>query len=624
MCGICGIVSDDLYAENRNKVVNSMNEYMKHRGPDYSNSWSDEAASFGHVRLSIIDLSSRGHQPMESFDKRYVLSFNGEIYNYKKIRRRLINLGIAFKGDSDSEVLINAWAIWGEGIVKKLNGIFAFSIWDRKKKDLYLVRDRFGVKPLFYFHQNKRLIFSSEVKPLIRTNLINKDISYKGLHQYSYFGTTHSGQTLFDEIKQVKPAEILRFNGNTLSSNIFWNIENISVVHNKVENIMNNIRTLMESAVKEQLVSDVPVGILLSGGVDSSIVTAYASKHYYGKIDTYSAGFDFEKGVNELPMARKVSSYYNTNHNELVIAGHELPFVLEDLIDHHGVPFGDAANIPLYLISKELKGSHKVIMQGDGGDEMFGGYRSYKLLKNDSFWRFASKFNYLLKRLPLTDKINRLSRILDIFSYKEEYIKTAYLSTTDTKNVSLFNLFKSDTKLLLAKTDPFDSFKQKISGLNNFDLVQKMMYLDTSIQLPDVFLEKVDRATMAFGIESRVPFLENQISQYALSIPSNLKIRGRNGKWILRESMKHLLPDFVLNAKKTGFGVPYSYWLSTSLYSYAHDVFSTESYSSDSLFDKRKLFIMMSEHKKRPNIQSGYILWKALNFAIWKNKLNEK
>jgi len=624
MCGVCGIISYDLSIENRNKVVHSMNEHMKHRGPDYSNSWSDETASFGHVRLSIIDLSSNGHQPMESFDKRYILSFNGEIYNYKEIKRELVSLGVAFKGESDSEVLINAWALWGESVVKKLNGIFAFSVWDRRTRDLYLVRDRYGIKPMFYSYDNNRLIFASEIKPLIKTNLINKNISYEALHQYSYFGAPHSGLSLFNNIKQVKPAEILNFKERVVTSRKYWSIENISFSDNNINDISHKIRFLMESAVKQQLVSDVPVGVLLSGGVDSSIITAYASKHYQGKIDTYSVGFDFEKGVNELPMAHKVANHFDTNHHELVVSGHQLPDVLEDLIDHHGVPFGDAANIPLYLMAKELKGNLKVVLQGDGGDEMFGGYRSYKLLQNNSFWNFASKFNYLLKGFPSGDKLNRLLRVLEIFSYKKEYKKMAYLSTTDTKDNSLFNLLKKDTKLILAKTDPFDNFKKRISGLKNYDLAHQMMCLDTSIQLPNIFLEKVDRATMAFGIEARVPFLDNNLSQFALSIPSNLKIRGRSGKWILKESMKDIIPDYVLNAKKTGFGVPYSYWLSSSLYSYAHDVFTTESNSSDSFFDKEKLFKMMSSQRKRPNIQSGYILWKALNLAIWKNKLNEK
>jgi len=623
MCGICGVIDIDSPLVKREEIVNRMSGHMKYRGPDHTGISSDANATFGHVRLSIVDLSENANQPMESSNKRYILSFNGEIYNYKEIRQQLINLGVVFKGNGDSEVLINAWACWGSEISGKLNGIFAFSIWDKKTKNLFLVRDRFGVKPLFYYYNDRQVVFCSEIGPLIKTDIIKKSISYKALHQYAYFGAPNSGETLFDQIKQVKPAEIITFKKGGRFKERYWHIENTLATNDSLQTISNNIRSYVETAVQRQLVGDVPIGVLLSGGVDSSIITAYTAKHYPGMVNTYTAGFDFEKGVNELSVARATSRHFNTNHHELIISGGELPYIIEDLIDHHGTPFADAANIPLYLISKELKGSPKVILQGDGGDELFGGYRSYRLLKNHFFWRFLSKFRYLIKSHSSSESINRLSRIFEIFSHDEKYKMMAYLSTTDTRNISMYNLFSDNTKELLNATDPFAYFKEQYNRLKGRDLVQKMMYIDTTIQLPNIFLEKVDRATMAFGIESRIPFLDNDLSQYAFSIPSNLKVRNKSGKWVLKQAMKGVIPCSVLNAKKTGFGVPYSYWISTSLYDYAHDIFATEDYNANGIFSKKRLYKMLLDHKKSPSAQTGYILWKALNFAVWRNKLNE-
>jgi len=364
MCGICGLVN---YISNgvmcRDTVVR-MTSTLHHRGPDRSDVWMSESAGLGHARLSIIDLTEAGNQPMRSEDGRYVIVYNGEVYNFSELRSELEREGTKFNGHSDTEVILYAYARHGFDIFSRLNGIFAFVIWDTYKQELVLVRDRFGVKPLYFHRTENGIIFGSEIKAVLASGLVAPHVSPQALHEFCYFGVPLGTNSMYEGIERLESGAFLRLSKDNFQIRPYWRIEDVAMVSDNEENAAQKIRLLLEKAVKRQLVSDVPVGIFLSGGIDSSAVTAFASRHYGSTIKTYSVGFDFDRGVNELPKAKMIADHFGTDHHELHIRGTAMPPVIEDLIRHHDEPFSDAANIPLYLLCRELNGETRVVLQG--------------------------------------------------------------------------------------------------------------------------------------------------------------------------------------------------------------------------------------------------------------------
>ena len=618
MCGICGWLE---YGEQRPDVavVRRMTSTLAHRGPDRQATWVQGPAGLGHARLSIIDLSEAGNQPMRSADGRHVIVYNGEVYNFLELRAELKREGVVFRGHSDTEVVLNAYARWGTAVLPRLNGIFAFAIWDTLENELLLARDRFGVKPLYYHRLATGIVFGSEIKAILASGLVSTQVKPQALHEFAYFGVSLGSNTLFEGIARLEPGNWLQLRDGRCAIQPYWRVENIAEVKDTEVTAVEKIRALVEVAVKRQLVSDVPVGVFLSGGVDSSAVTAFASRHYGGTIKTYSVGFDFDRGINELPRARRVAEYFDTDHHELHLTGGTLPPVIEDLVRHHDEPFSDAANVPLYLLCRELNGNPRVILQGDGGDEIFGGYRRYALLSQYNWWKTLSTMRGFLPRVG-SEKLRRLHRILDAFGQKEDAMRMALLLTMDTTQTSFVNLLTAGWQAQLRPTDPFSRYREMAQRLHALDPVQQMLYCDTSMLLPDVFLEKVDKSTMAFSIESRVPLLDNDLTDYGMGLPSRMKVRASNKKRLLKYALRGVVPDEVLDGPKTGFGVPYSYWLATSLHDYARGVFEEAVARPDSFFDKKILFSVFQAHREKPEHQSGFILWKSLNLAIWQRQ----
>jgi asparagine synthase (glutamine-hydrolysing) len=619
MCGISGLVNISNKQFCFRDTVFRMVESLQHRGPDRSDVWSASGVGLGHARLSIIDLSRGGDQPMHSDCGRYILIYNGEVYNFHELKSELERLGVNFRSHSDTEVLLKSWVFWGNAVLGKLNGIFAFAIWDRDKQELVLARDRFGVKPLYYQRIQGGIVFGSEIKAILASGMVSAQVNPRALHEFAYFGTSLGRSTLFDGINRLEPGHWLMLRDGECKTQAYWRVEDVAQIADDEDAAVERVRELLEAAVKRQLVSDVPVGVFLSGGIDSTAVTAFASRHYAGTIKTYSVGFDFDSGVNELPRARRVAEHFGTDHHELHLSGGALPTVIEDLVRHHDEPFSDAANIPLYLLCRELNGNPRVILQGDGGDEIFGGYRRYALLSQYKLWKALSKMRGLIPSLG-SEKSNRLHRILDAFSQEDDAIRMALLLTMDTAKTSFVSLLAERWQEQLRPTDPFGRYREMAARLHGLDPVQQMLYCDTSILLPNVFLEKVDKSTMAFSIESRVPFLDNDLADYGLGLPSIMKVRGNDKKRLLKQALRGLVPNEVLDGPKTGFGVPFSYWLATSLHDYARGVFEDAVARPDSFFEKNALFSVLEAHRKRPEYQSGFILWKALNLAIWQRE----
>ncbi len=609
MCGICGFVS------SKNIDIKKMNNTLIHRGPDAQDIFKDKSVALAHTRLSILDLSSKSNQPMISQNRDFIIVYNGEVYNFLELKKELKSLGVKFNKNSDTEVILEGFSYWGISLFEKLNGMFAFSIYDKKNQKLYIVRDRFGIKPLYYYY-NGDLLFGSEIKALLASNIIKKEIDYQGFYEYLHFGTTLGKNTFYKGIEKLEPGYYIEFDIEKRDLKIKKYKLNYEVTAAKdtLEDAISKTRELFEQAVKRQLLSDVPVGIFLSGGIDSTAITAFATKHYKGKIQTFSAGFDFDRGVNELPLAKEVASKFNTQHYEMHIKGSNTIDILEDLNYYFDQPFGDAANIPLYLMSKEIKGKQKVILQGDGGDELFGGYHRYIRLYHYKIYKIISKTFPILKRIiPKNSSKYKGLRFLYALYQEDKSKEMAYILSQEMFDEDPANLFDKDIKKNLKRVNPFQRYQYFYEKFKNLDRVNAMLYTDTNIILPDLYFEKVDRATMANSLEVRVPFLDNNLASYAMSLPGHYKVQGKDKKFLLKQAFRGIVPDKVLFGPKNGFSVPFEYWLRSSLKDYMID-----NIKSANLYNPNVEKLIKEHLKEEKN--NGYILWKILNFAIWIKK----
>jgi len=607
MCGICGAVSD------RDIDIWKMTQSILHRGPDAQEVCQNESVALGHTRLSIIDLSTRANQPMTSRSGRFIIVYNGEVYNFRELRAELKKAGCQFRTRSDTEVILEGFEHRGLGLLESLNGMFAFAIHDRKDGKIYLVRDRFGIKPLYYYQSGSDLVFGSEIKALLASGIIGKRLDYQGLHEYLHFSTTLGETTFYQGIKKLLPGHVMTYDLESRQSSIECYKSNYDIEESgdSLEQAPGRIRELFEKSVKSQLVSDVPVGIFLSGGIDSTAITAFAARYYGGTLKTFSSGFDFDKGVNELPNARFIAATFGTDHHELHIKGGDMPNVLEELNSYFDQPFGDAANIPLFLMSRELEGQHKVILQGDGGDELFAGYGRYFRVRNEKAFRALSKILVALAPLvPKSNKRYRSLRSMYAVVQKDPALITALIMSQEMWNEPPTRLFKDNWRERLEQVDPFARYKTLHRLFGEKDLLQELLFTDTNAILPDLYFEKVDRATMAASIEVRVPFLDNELAAYAMSLPSHYKVRGKEKKYLLKKAFAGVVPDRILFGPKRGFSVPFQHWLRSSMKEYMIDTISaSNSYSP-------QIKTLMDEHIAG-NGDNGLILWKLLNLSMW-------
>ena len=616
MCGISGIS----YRDGRQvdvDLLHRMGSCLRHRGPDDEGVYASGETGLAHTRLSIIDLTADGRQPMRSDDGRFALTYNGEVYNFPALRRSLEEAGHRFRGRSDTEVVLHAFMEWGERAFPMLEGMFAMAVWDDREKRLHLARDRFGIKPLYYWAGASSFVFGSEIKALLASGEVAPRMDWHGLHEYLYYNTALGARTLYAGVRKLLPGHKLTLHAE-LGLNIeqYGSIFDVEPVADDFPTAVERVRELLDRAVSDHLVSDVPVGVFLSGGIDSSAITAFASRHYAGRLRTYSAGFDFEgaRSFNELPKARLVAEHFGTDHHELHVAGGDAASVIERLIGHHDAPFGDAANIPLYLLCEQLGGDNKVILQGDGGDEIFAGYRTHSLMAIDRWARMlARSSSWAAPFIPLGA---RFYPLLQRLIHSDRALRFALIMANSDIDDPPALVFGAEARLLLETNDPFSRYRELYHCFEHLDVVQRALYTDCGTLLPDVFFEKVDKATMAHGIEARVPLVDTRLASYVMGLPAKYKVRGFHKKRVLRQALRGVVPDSVLDHPKVGFGVPVSHWLRTTLAGYMRSVLLDASRPSASLFDGVVLRAYVEDHiAGRRN--RGRLLYRLLNLALW-------
>jgi asparagine synthase (glutamine-hydrolysing) len=626
MCGIAGLaLSESAAMPDREAflraAVQEMTDTLRHRGPDAQGVFADGWVGLGHTRLSILDLSPTGAQPMMVRPGGPVIVYNGECYNFLELRGELEAAGVRFRGRSDTEVLLQVYETWGLNGLKRLEGIFAFALWDPVERITLLMRDRLGVKPLFYGQSSHGVAFGSEIKAVLVPDGIDTDLDDQALAEYLWFGNAHEDRTFYKGVRALEPGHWLIIKDGVRRLEAWWRLE--AWLHPGADRgergKAEELADVLDSAVRRQMVADVPVAVFLSGGVDSSAIAASAVRGQSSPLASFAAGFDYEQGVNELPKAGRVADLLGLEHHELRIEGGSLPEAIQVLAEAHDEPFADAANIPLYLMCREISGKTKVVLQGDGGDEVFGGYRRYALAGLGSFWRGIPQGIVTAMRRFGTRGI-RLSRVAAAVSNPEDGLRIGSLLSAQTLAAPPEVYFKASRRAHLGSTtDPFLVYRRTAERFSAHDPLAQMMLTDLAVLLPSTYLNKVDRATMAAGVEARVPLLDDRVVRFALNLPSRLKVRGRQKKILLRASQRGRLPDSILDGAKTGFGVPFGHWMRRSLYDFTRERILDPGFLREFALDGHRAERTLDAHRKG-DADHGDLLWKLLQMSIWAEK----
>lgn len=674
MCGLVGFINKDTdVLTNLNQIVENMASAIDYRGPDDSGTWADYTIgiALGHRRLSILDLSTAGHQPMHSVTGRYVIAYNGEIYNHLDMRAELLDLGVSpnWNGHSDTETLLAGFEQWGIiPTLTKANGMFAFALWDKHTNTLHLARDRFGEKPLYYGwtgdntnEKHVSFVFGSELKALTKHPNFENKVSHSALEKYLRFLYVPAPESIYQDIYKLEPGCILSIKNDLpiapsyalsapyenlkLTIQRWWCLAEI--VENGSKNPFTNeteaIDSLHESlrkAVKTQSIADVPLGAFLSGGVDSSLIVALMQEQNNKPIKTFTVGFE-ESKFDESPYAKAVSKHLGTEHTTIVISAKETLAIVPQLAKMYDEPFADSSQIPSYLISKIAQKQVTVALSGDAGDELFGGY--YRYLWGPKIWRslmwipypirnqlcellsavpirflnvLEGPFNYLLPKSKqvnnLAEKILKMAlRLKNINSYENLYRNI--VSTWQNPEEILLNE-KNEVKVKEKNNSNNKFINIPKSGLEKIEL--NFMYQDTVNYLPGDILCKLDRASMATSLETRVPFLDKYVTEVAWRLPLNMKIRGNEGKWALRQILYKYVPRELIERPKAGFAVPISNWLRGPLREWAEELLSPSKLHNQGFFKPEIIEYKWKEHLKGNKDYSSE-LWAILMFQSW-------
>ena len=619
MCGIVGVFN---YKDSEKPVslplIEKMCNIITHRGPDdWGNYVSrDGMIGMGMRRLSIIDIQG-GKQPIFNEDRSIKLVFNGEIYNYKELRNILIKSGHRFRSESDSEVIVHGYEEWGLQLLKRLRGMFAFSIWDSGSKTLTMARDHTGIKPLYYWENGKILVWGSEIKSILMHPNYRTEMNNMALTDLLKFRYVPSPSTFFKGILKLPPGYVMQCNLNK-SPGIFqyWDIP---INHEKnVElntlNFSNNLYEKIEESVKMHMVSDVPIGAFLSGGIDSSTIVGLMTKYSSQPVKTFSVGFSEAGPYDELKYARLVSNYFQTDHHELILKPQSFK-LLKDIVWHFDEPVADPAAIPTYLLSKLASKHVKVVLTGEGADELFAGYSKYKWnIFMSKFYKYPDLIKQILSKLIMLSPIfssRKRHKLIDLINSSDNQRIIKLMSDVGEKDIN--DLLSNDIKSEVYK----NGNHQSIDLTGEFpDLLHKMLYVDSKYWLPDDLLMKVDKMTMASSLESRVPFLDPELIEFSMKIPSSLKLNGSTEKYILREAVKDILPPEILKRKKHVFAVPFDQWFKDDLKEYFFDILLGQASKERGIFDYKILDKKVHAYINGDHSQ-GNLLFTILNIELW-------
>lgn len=627
MCGIAGIVTRHGAPPNE-ELLRRMSLAIAHRGPDAEGTWVAPGVGLAHRRLSIIDLNVTGAQPMADVHGELMIVFNGEIYNFRELRKELEARGATFRSSSDTEVILEAYRAWGVDCLTKLRGMFALALWDSTKKSLLVARDRIGKKPLFYgFTSEHDLVFASELKALAPALEMKPD--FDAVRLFLGLQYVPSPRTGFHEVMQLEPGEygVWDQDGWRLGRYNEWNVGAHAVrpdrhaedrhaggraAHAPTE-IDRQIRTLLDDSVKiRQLASDVPVGAFLSGGIDSAAVIAYASKHV-DHLQTFTMGFDVPH-MDEREEARVIAKLFKTEHHEFLAKPADLLALIDELVRHYDAPYADSSALPLWLLARETSKQIKVVLTGDGGDELFGGYRRYAHFERAlRLPKFTAPMIALASQLTNNSQLRRMADVVRSHDYGELFCG-AYFNTA-----SLHQTFAQD---FLARTEPADSVRfvgrKMTDGMpegGETPPLQAAMNFDLASYLPDDLNVKMDRATMRFGLEARAPFLDQELVAFALDLSLNQKVNRGKTKIALKRAMKGIVPDEVLNRQKRGFQVPLAEWFRGPLRKELTNRLLDPHGSLAQIVDQRSVTRLIAENDR--GADHGNRLWMLLALSSW-------
>ncbi len=649
MCGIAGFIDigHGTTGHELKHIVTRMTDALIHRGPDDSGVWADEGAgiALGHRRLSILDLSPEGHQPMSSASGRFIMVFNGEIYNFKDIRQELCAKGCAFRGSSDTEVMLAAFEEWGLlGALERFNGMFAFALWDKKEHALHLVRDRMGEKPIYYSFLDGTFLFASELKAFRQHPAFIPQIDRDALLMYLRLGCIPAPLSIYRNVQKLPPASVLTFLGDEAflaEPRAYWSVAD--AVRNgqanpftgNIDEASEELDALLRDAVSLRMVADVPLGAFLSGGIDSSVVVALMQQASVSPVRTFTIGFD-DPTYNEGGHAQSLAKHLGTKHTELYVTAREAMDVIPKLSSLYDEPFADSSQIPTFLVSQLARRSVTVALSGDGGDELFGGYNRYML--GPDIWNIS-------RRLPKTAHsllawpINSSSiKLLNMAGWPLRWITSRYdrprsvgdklhkLSNIlpaccpDDFYQRLVSLWQQPERLVVGMARPPKCHNKTGDTILSIpDTARDLMYRDAMEYLPNDILVKLDRASMGVSLESRVPLLDHRIVEFSWRLPLNMKVSGGRGKVLLRHLLCRYVPKDLFERPKMGFGMPIGEWLKGPLREWAEELLSKERIERVGLLNPAPIRQAWQEHLAG-SYRRDYEMWTVLMFQAWHNE----
>lgn len=633
MCGITGFVILDNKKPSL-PILQKMTSAITYRGPDGNGVEISDNCALGNRRLAVIDLSAKAHQPMWDRQKRFCITYNGEVYNFPALRQLLLKKGYRFFSESDTEVVLNLYKEYGTASVSKLSGMFAYAIWDKKEHTLFVARDHFGIKPLYYYFKDGLFVFGSEIKAILAHPQVERRLNFEALSQYFSigFGAVPSPNSMFQNINKLPPASFAMLKNGKLTIRQYWTLENIKRKNYSFNEAARKLLSLMEDSIRTQLISDVPLGAFLSGGVDSSAIVALMAKYSSSKVKTFSVGFGNRK-FDESVYAKKVSRLIGTEHFSTIFAPKDMIQALNKVGDELDEPMADPSILPTYMLSQFAKKQVTVALSGDGGDELFAGYPTYFAQIYSQFLSFFPQklikglTPFLIKAAPMVPLMAHSPNLSITFKTKrfleglDRNMAKRYLNFMGSCNLPTKQiLFTSQAANQIGPEDPaVIAATNLIEKAIHFDRQKQLQFLDLKLYLGEDGLVKTDRASSYNSLEVRVPFLTPEIAEFAFSLPGAYHFNGITLKRLLKFAVKDLLPEDIINRPKKGFGIPTGDWLKTHLRPITSSYLNKEKLKKQGLFRPEAADQLFKKHLHGEE-DNRMVLWSLLVFQIWWEK----